>query len=159
MPNINTSERANAAATLLGALLESKGPLAAWAWSVEQHGDLWGDESEMVATALGRLVYSGMPVYHAIALIETARTRQYTALEIAQFAEAVRKLLLLEIPVGYVSGLVGCLLTECAKIPISEAVALFDAFRDKVLQGAESDRVYLELMCPPASLLKQSVAA
>lgn len=144
---------------LLDALLQTKGPLAAWSWSATDRCGLWGDDWEMVARALGRLVYSGMPVYHAIALIEKARVRQYTAHEIAQFAEATRKLLLLNVPVGYVCGIVGCLLTECAKPPIAEVIALFNTFRKRVLQGVESDRAYLELMSPPASLLKQPVAA
>lgn len=141
MPDFNMSQSANTVATLLGSLLESKGPLAAWPSSAEVDYDGF----EVVTRAFGRLIYSGMPMYHAIALVEKARAQQYKAVEIVQVTEAVRKLLLLDIPTAHVCGIVGCLFRGSATVPIHEATAFLNAFREKVMQGVESDRVYLEM--------------
>lgn len=159
MPNTNRFQSPTNPPALSGALPESTEPLTAWFWPAEEdHYDATEDGSKKVAQALGRLVYSGMPVSHAIALIEKARVRHYTAQEIDEFAEAARKLLLMNVPGRYVCGILGSLLSGYAKTPIAEVMGVFETFHKRILQGAESDCVYLELMRPPASLLKQSVA-
>lgn len=154
MPNTNRAQSANAQPALLGALLESKNPVTSWSsWSEDKLNES-GNDAKILASAFGRLVYSGMPLYHALALFEQARIQQRTAVETIQMSEAVRKLLLLDIPTSQVCGLVGYLFGRSAIVPVAEAIGVLDTFRKKVMRGAESDDVYLEMTSPPASLVK-----
>lgn len=141
MSDFGTSRITKSPLRLLGELLDSSGPLPAWPSSAGVDCDGF----DVVARAFGRLVYSGMPIYHAIALVEKARAQQYRTVEIVQVTEAVRKLLLLDIPTAHVCGIVGYLFKGDSKVPLNEAIAFLDVLREKVVQGVAPDRVYLQI--------------